>query len=79
MNKERESTEKFLTERKTARSRKICGHCGGLGHEPVTGRINTAGCYIFTCVCGAEVISANPTGNCWDCKREFAVGPVEGK
>jgi hypothetical protein len=27
--------------------------------------------YHFDCVCGAEIVSANPKGKCWDCGREF--------
>ena len=35
--------------------------------------VSDAGCYSFECVCGARIVSANPKGECWDCKRKYEV------
>jgi hypothetical protein len=25
------------------------------------------------CICGAEIVSANPKGVCWDCQRPYEI------
>lgn len=41
-------------------------------HTALPRKIRTGGgAYHFVCVCGAENVSANPTGKCWECGREF--------
>ena len=49
---------------------RIVKECGG---TPVAPKPNTRGCYVVECVCGSEIVSANPTGVCLNCGRGFVL------
>ena len=46
-------------------------YCLACHPRRVAASANKAGVYNFRCVCGANIPTANPTGKCWDCGRDW--------